>query len=344
MRNIFTGYSLLLASLYGVILTVASASFCPVSGQEIEQVSPTISGGFSNQQDSATQNGSTENSLPPLITADELAKLLDAKTGNLKILEPCDDIKTFSNGHLPTAQFLHWINDMTDPAERGKYNIPSKEQFSRVMSRLGIKNSDRVVIYDRFSSRLSTRLFWTFKTLGHDQVQVLDGGFAAGQAEFGLSRQTIAAVPSQFKTKAPKAGMVADMALVQEKLKAPNCRLIDGRPEQQFTGEKAGTIYHTQQPHSRKGHIPGAKNVVWKENFNADGTFKTAKELKALYERAGILPENDVITYCNEGLHAAPPWFVLTQLLDYKNVLLYDSSMAEWAESEQPMQTVPKSK
>ena len=233
---------------------------------------------------------------------------------------------------------------MTDPAEVEKFNNPKARQFSQVMSRMGIKNTDRIVIYDRFSSRLSTRLFWTLKTLGHGQVQVLDGGFAAGKSKLGLSKKTPDFTPSQYKVTAPKNNMVADMDMVQKKLENSNCRLIDGRPEKQFTGEEAGAVFHTGKTHSRKGHIPGAINIFWKDNFNSDGTFKSKAELKALYQSANILPDNEVITYCNEGLHAAPPWFVLTQLLDYKNVRLYDSSMAEWAESKQPMATVPAGK
>ena len=78
--------------------------------------------------------------------------------------------------------------------------------------------------------------------------------------------------------------------------------------------------------------------MVWASNFNEDGTFKSSEELKAIYQDVGVLPDQCVITYCNEGLHAAPPWFVLTQLLDFKDVRLYDSSMAEWAKSEYPLE------
>ena len=337
MRNILIGRIFLGVLLVGLSTFTAYSTAQQVSPQEPTQVK--------SKDDPAILNGTVpkqDNLLSPLITADELAKLIESKTEGVKILEPGAQLELFSKGHLPQAQFLHWVDDMTEPAESAKYNIPSGKQFSKVMSRLGINNSDRIVIYDRFASRLSTRLFWTLKTLGHDQVQVLDGGFNAGKTKFVLSTESIVTVLSQYKAKDPKKGMIADMAFVHEKLKAPNCRLIDGRPPEQFSGEKPGAVYHTKQTHSRKGHIPGAINVFWQDNFNSDATFKSVKELKSLYESAGILPENDVITYCNEGLHAAPPWFVLTQLLDYKNVHLYDSSMAEWAESKQPMATLAK--
>ena len=326
MRNFLTGRTFLIALLFGISLLAACDS------------------PDADNNSSAAQEPETENALPPLISADELAKLIESKPKNVKLLEPGTDLEVFSKGHLPTAQFLDWVNDMTDPAESDKYNIPGATHFSEVMSQLGVKNSDRIIIYDRMSSRLSTRLFWTFKALGHEQVQVLDGGFAAGKTKLDPSQQTISATPSQYKVTATKDSIIADMNLVQEKLEDLNCRFVDGRPEEQFTGEKAGKVFHTSKPHSRKGHIPGATNVLWKDNFTSDGTFKSKKELRSLYQDAGILPKNDVITYCNEGLHAAPPWFVLTQLLDYENVRLYDSSMAEWAESKQPMETIPKDK
>lgn len=332
MRNIFSGPKYLLVMLCGLGLLAASDSSHPLVGSSIASAQE------------PTKDSAPQKALMPLITVDDLVKLIESKPTGLKILEPGTNLQVYRQGHLPTAQFLHWVDDMTDPAAKSQYNNPREKQFVQLMSRLGIENGDRVVIYDRLASRLSTRLFWTFKTYGHNQVQVLDGGFNAGKAKIELTENTTVVAPSQYQITNPKSDMIADMDLVREKLDDPNCRLIDGRPEEQFSGEQPGAVFHTGKQHSRIGHIPGAKNVFWKDNFNPDGTFKSAAELKTLYREAGILPKHDVITYCNEGLHAAPPWFILTELLDYKKVQLYDSSMAEWAESEQPMATVPAGK
>ena len=288
----------------------------------------------------ATQLAESESTISPLITADQLQKLLDTGAPGIKILEPAVDLATFSNGHLPGAQFVDWVKDMTDPMYVARYNNPTADQFTERMSKLGILKDDRIIIYDRLSSRLSTRLFWTLKYFGHEKVQVLDGGYSLWQSKaFPLSTETSETVASKYKVTAMNKQLLAEMKLVNSKIKDSNARLVDGRPVKQFSGKEPGRVFHTKKAHSRKGHIPGAANVEWNSNFNKDGTFKSAKELRNLYTSANIKPNNDVITYCNEGLHAAPPWFVLTQLLEYKNVRLYDSSMAEWAESELPMKS-----
>ena len=298
-------------------------------------------------QDHSTEKPQTESvetddtpvdSVSPLITADELKKLIAMDDPKIKVLEPGKTPVDFSNGHPPRAQFVHWVNDMTDSDNLERYNNPKAAQFAELMSKLGIQNDDRIIIYDRMDSRLSTRLFWTLKYYGHKQVQVLDGGFAAWKSKsFMLTRDSLKIFQSKYSVATMQEELLAEMEYVESQLEDPNTMLIDGRPPAQFSGEQPGRVFHTDKAHPRKGHIPGAVNVFWKDNFNADGTFKSAEELRSLYENANIKPSNNVITYCNEGLHAAPPWFVLTQLLDYKNVRLYDSSMAEWAKSKHPL-------
>ena len=296
-----------------------------------------LASGCNSQQQSEQKEGDTTEALAPLITASELSELIESDKEGIEILEP-GVLEDYETGHIPTAKFLHWVDDMTDPEDQAKYLNPSPELFAKVMSRLGIKNSDRIIIYDRFCSRLSTRLFWTLKRYGHEQVQILDGGARAWDAEFDFSKKTPKVKSSNYEVTSTRDEILAEMDFVKEHLKDDITCLVDGRPPNQFTGEIAGTIFHTKKQHSRKGHIPSAINVFWEDNFNENDTFKSSQELRELYQNAGILPDNSVITYCNEGLHAAPPWFVLTQLLQYENVRLYDSSLAEWAESENPMQ------
>ena len=275
-----------------------------------------------------------------IISAAELKKLVDSNEPSLKILEPGKDAEVFAEGHLPAAQFLDWVDDLTDPANKDYFSNPQPEAFAELMSNHGIKNSDRIVIYDRLNSRLSTRLFWTLKVFGHDNVQILDGGIGAWKAaEYELSDEEPDVDESEYTVSEPRADLIADMDFVTTQMAEGDTRLIDGRPAEQFSGEKAGTIFHTEVEHRRKGHIPGAVNIFWKDNFNEDGTFKSVEELRELYKNGDVLPDQCVITYCNEGLHAAPPWFVLTQLLGYENVKLYDNSMAEWSESSNPMES-----
>jgi len=342
MRNNFFGKQLVII----MALSVAMLSACESAQQQEEQqgkqdgsskkVESDKTAGQPKATDSSEKDASDE-SIAALITVQELDKLLKSNEAGVKLVEPGKELSDFNIGHVPTAQFIHWVDDMTDSEETSKYKNPGAKQFGELMSRLGISNSDRIIIYDRMNSRLSTRLFWTLKYFGHEKVQILDGGFESWKTKFALSPKTTKPTASTYTIAATKDEILAQMDFIKEKLKDPSTRLIDGRPPAQYTGEQAGKVFHTHQEHPRKGHIPGAISIFWKDNFKDDGTFKSAEELKTLYKDAGILPDNCVITYCNEGLHAAPPWFVLTQILDYDTVRLYDHSMAEWANSDQPM-------
>jgi len=279
----------------------------------------------------------THSSLSPLISADELKALIDSDDGSLRILEPARSEKSYLAGHIPSAQYLNWVTDMTDPDSSERYTNLRKVQFGKLMASLGIDNQSRIVIYDRLSSRLSTRLFWTLKYYGHQNVQILDGGHQAWCSQFKQSTEKVKFGEAKYEVPKARTEILAEMDFVKQHLGDPKIRFIDGRPADQFKGEVAGRVFHTNKPHSRKGHIPQAVNIFWKDNFDDKGVFKSKEGLALLYQNAGVNPDQCVVTYCNEGLHAAPPWFVLTQLLDYKDVRLYDSSMAEWASSDNPM-------
>lgn len=336
---IFNAMLLLLPALAFGQSSQGSQEKTTPQGKAIQQDKTTQQDKAASTEPQKTTKSDAEESteLSPLISVKELAELLKSGTAGVKLLEPGRDSDNHTKGHLPNGQFLHWVNDMTCKEDVACYKNPSAEEFQKLMSRLGIENDDRIVIYDRLANRLSTRLYWTLKYFGHEKVQVLNGGIYAWAAENKLSKDVLKVAASKYKIAATHEKILAEMKFVEDRLEDPKSKLIDGRPAEQYSGEVAGTIFHTGEEHTRKGHIPGAINVVWKDNFNKDGTFKTTEELKALYKEAGVLPDQCVITYCNEGLHAAPPWFVLTQLLDFKDVRLYDSSMAEWSNSKNPL-------
>jgi thiosulfate/3-mercaptopyruvate sulfurtransferase len=106
--------------------------------------------------------------------------------------------------------------------------------------------------------------------------------------------------------------------------------LVDVRSPKEFSGELLAPENLPQEGSQRGGHIPGAKNIVWSRAMNEDGTFKSADELKALYEGEGVTPDKDVVAYCRIGERSAHTWFVLTHLLGYPKVRNYDGSWTEW--------------
>ena len=111
--------------------------------------------------------------------------------------------------------------------------------------------------------------------------------------------------------------------------------LIDVRSPQEFSGERTHMPEYPQEGVLRGGHIPGAKNVPWARAANpADGTFKSAEDLRTIYEgEAGLRPNDDVVAYCRIGERSSHTWFVLTYLLGYTHVRNYDGSWTEWGNS-----------
>jgi thiosulfate/3-mercaptopyruvate sulfurtransferase len=117
-------------------------------------------------------------------------------------------------------------------------------------------------------------------------------------------------------------------ALMQCQSRRP---LIDVRSPGEFRGEITHMPEYPQEGVLRGGHIPGARSVPWKTACNDDGTFKTAGELRKIYtENLALRPDDNIIAYCRIGERSSHTWFVLTQLLGYKNVRNYDGSWTEW--------------
>jgi thiosulfate/3-mercaptopyruvate sulfurtransferase len=274
-----------------------------------------------------------------LIDVDQLKLILDTDHDHVRLIEASTSLKKYRAGHIPSAIYVHWLDDMINPQQPELFSNPTRDQLKALMSQRGIGNQHRIIIYDRFASRLSTRLYWTLKFYGLKHVQVLNGGFQAWRSKYEISKKTPNYPGTEFRIAATRAELLAKIDFVKSHLDDPNTVFIDGRPEKQYTGQAPGKIYHTKKQHAKKGHIPGATHVFWKDNFNSDGTFKSVPQLKKLYANAGVRSGNRIVTYCNEGLHAAPPWFVLTELLGHKDVRLYDNSMAEWANGDNPVET-----
>lgn len=318
-----------------VCLAIQLSAFCFAFAQTVPE-------GAESPLSPSVQRKTADRELTPLITVSALAKKIEAGD-EICLIEIGEKRKQYDQEHIKGAHFLHWVNDIIDPQHQGRYNIIDQEALEALLSKLGVANDSHIVVYDRFSSRLSTRMCWTLNFWGHDKVQVLDGGFAKWSSSQPVTDVVPKVESTNYKVATIRHELRADVQHVEELVRASSGTLIDGRPEKQFTGEEAGTVFHTKKPHQNKGHIPGAVNIPWKENLRPDGTFKSALELKRMYRQSGMATDGPIVTYCNEGLHAALPWFVASALLDYENVSVYDDSMAEWANSDRPLQMeVPK--
>ncbi|HET6680591.1 MAG TPA: sulfurtransferase [Gemmatimonadaceae bacterium] len=265
-----------------------------------------------------------------LVSTDWLAANLDDPS--LRILECDEDVLLFDTGHIPGAQKLDWHIDLNDPVMR---DYVDREHFQGLLRERGIDDRTTVVFYGDRNNWWACYAFWVFQLFGFTNTRVLDGGRMKWETE---GRKMVTEVPSfpastytaPERNDAPLRAFKDD-ALAHMRARLP---LIDVRSPDEFTGAKTHMPEYPQEGVLRGGHIPGARNVPWSRAANSDGTFKSADELRAIYEREqGLKPSDDVVAYCRIGERSAHTWFVLTWLLGYQRVRNYDGSWTEWGNS-----------
>ncbi len=239
----------------------------------------------------------------------------------------------YRQGHVPGAVY----SDYLTAGWRGTVDgvpgqLPPVADLEKLIGDLGIDNGKQVIVVAGGESALdmgsATRVYFTFKVLGHDAVAVLDGGYKAYAAdpanpiESGWNQPAPAIFTAQFRPE-----LLANKDQVAAALKA-GTPLLDHRPPEQFRGAKK----HDAAP--RSGTIPGARSVPEGELTTEGGNFVSADRFKELLNTAGVATENEEISFCNTGHWASLGWFVNSEILGNKQARLYDGSMVEWSSDE----------
>ena len=275
-----------------------------------------------------------------LVTTDWLEHELGAP--DLKIIDASahlpaanrDPRAEFAEGHIPGAVFLDLptLKDGDSPVPNA---LPRAEQFAARMAELGIKRADRVVIYDDSDVKTSSRTWFILRMNGMRNVAILDGGLGKWKAEgrpLENGQATPAATPAEsadadWRKVRSKADMLGNIASRTE-------QVLDARDAGRFTGETVDGVHGLGG-----GHIPGARNLFFRDLLAPDGTFKSAGEIRAAFERAGIDLTRPITTTCGSGVTASVLLFAL-HLVGVDDAALYDGSWSEWgADPETPKDT-----
>jgi|SRR5579863_6265934 len=247
---------------------------------------------------------------------------------NVRLIEADEDVLLYEVGHLPGAVKLDWHVDVQDRVARDFLN---QKGFEQLMSQWGIDNSTQIILYGDKNNWYSCYSFWLFTMYGHTNMKIMDGGRLKWESE---KRQFTKEVPHFEATTYHAQPMDESIRAYRDDvfsgLKNPGRGLIDVRSPQEYSGELLHMVNYPQEGAQRGGHIPGAKSIPWSQAANADGTFKSAEELRQLYAGKDLTPDKDIITYCRIGERSAHTWFVLTRLLGYPRVRNYDGSWTEW--------------
>ena len=262
-----------------------------------------------------------------LVSTEWLAEHLDDAT--IRILECDEDVLLYDVAHIPNAQKIDWHTELNDPVIR---DYVSREQFQELLRAKGIDESTTVIFYGDRNNWWAAYAFWVFQLFGFTNAALLDGGRAKWEAE---GRPMTTERPTFRRTDyvAPERSDERIRAFFRDALEQSRnaLPLIDVRSPQEFTGERTHMPDYPQEGTLRGGHIPGARSVPWARAAESDGSFKSAPDLRAIYEREqGLTSSDDVITYCRIGERSAHTWFVLTYLLGYPTVRNYDGSWTEW--------------
>jgi thiosulfate/3-mercaptopyruvate sulfurtransferase len=266
-----------------------------------------------------------------LVSTDWVAQHLNDP--QIRIVESNEDQLLYPSGHIPGAVQVDWAADLNDQLRR---DYLDRAGFEALASKIGLTKDTTVVFYGDKNNWWATYAFWVFQLFGHSNAKVMDGGRLKWEKE---GRELTRDVPSYPATSytAPERDDSKIRIFRDEVLKKLDgkTKLVDVRSPQEFSGERTHMPEYPQEGVLRGGHIPGAKSVPWARAANPDdGTFKSAEELKAIYEQEqGLAKADDVIAYCRIGERSSHTWFVLTHLLGYPSVRNYDGSWTEWGNS-----------
>jgi thiosulfate/3-mercaptopyruvate sulfurtransferase len=260
-----------------------------------------------------------------LVTTEWLEQHLDDPT--VRVIEVDEDTNAYEKGHIRGAVGWNWTTDLHTEVGR---DYKDQAGFADLLSAAGVGAETSVVLYGGNNNWFAAYAYWLLKLRGFDAVQLLNGGRKKWELE---SRELVTDVP---------AGAPSDHVFLGEE--RPEIRamrdevidtlgtvgLVDVRSPEEFRGEKLAPDHLPQEQAQVPGHIAGAANIPWVKAANDDGTFKSADELKALYEAEGISPDRPVIAYCRIGERSSHTWFALQELLGYPDVKNYDGSWTEY--------------
>ena len=264
-----------------------------------------------------------------LVSTDWLADNLDRS--DVKLVEVSVNPGVYERGHIEGAVNFRWHTDLVDQVNR---DIVSEGEFEQLLGNSGISNDDTVILYGDTNNWFAAWGAWIFDIYGHDDFRLLDGGRTKWEAE---GRTLTSSAPNPQQTSYTVSEVNEELRAFRDDVVAvaegnASSDLVDIRSNAEYRGEIIAP-QGVRELSVRAGHVPGAVNIPWGEAVDDDGTFKSADELRAIYEAEGVDGSEPVITYCRIGERSSHTWFALRHILGYEDVRNYDGSWTEYGNS-----------
>jgi len=216
--------------------------------------------------------------------------------------------------NLPPAELT-----VDEPTE---YILDTPANIAKKLGEAGISNKNEIILYDNGTSKYSGRLYWVLVYLGAENVKILNGELAAWKTgRKPITKTPSKGTPTTFAVSV-KPQYEAKIAEVKKATTSPDYVIIDARDLEEFNG--------TDESELRKGHIPGAINIPYKEMLDSKGKLKSKDALTSLFKAKGVTSDKTVILYCASGVRASIEFFALESILGYPNVKVYDGAFNEW--------------
>jgi thiosulfate/3-mercaptopyruvate sulfurtransferase len=263
-----------------------------------------------------------------LVETDWLAEHMDDPS--VRVVEVDEDTAAYEQGHIPGALGWNWNTDLHAPVGR---DYIDQDGLSDLLQAAGVGKDTTVVLYGGNNNWFAAYAYWLLRYLGFGDVKLLNGGRKKWELE---DRPMTADRPTY-----DRADFKVDQA-INEDFRAmrddvlsrvrqgDGGAFVDVRSPEEYRGEKLAPDHLPQEQAQVPGHIPGAANIPWVKAANDDGSFKSADELRALYEGEGVASDKEVIAYCRIGERSSHTWFALHELLGYPDVKNYDGSWTEY--------------
>lgn len=278
--------------------------------------------------------------LSPIISAKGFQKILNQE--NIVIVDAGSGGNSYDDyleKHLENALYVDLNKDLAEVQEDakngGRHPLPSLEKFAEVLQNLGINENSHLIIYDnKNSTNAAPRFWWMLRSVGIENVQVLDGGLQSAEKE-GLKLSTEIIKPKKREVKLDLKDWklpLVDIDFIEKNSENPNFKIIDVRDKDRYDGK-------TEPIDKIAGHIPGAENIPFTENMNEDGTLKKPELIREKYQKEfqNISTENIAI-HCGSGVTACNTLLALDYAgLEIPN--LYVGSWSEWSRNNKKMAT-----
>lgn len=264
---------------------------------------------------------------PALVILDCRGELTDTQAGAV----------AFAAGHLPGAQHadpdVH-LSDKSptdDGSFRGRHPLPSPQSFIQTLQHWGVHPHSQVIVYDGHAGMFASRVWWMLRWVGHAKVALLDGGLPAWQAAGGTVTTDLTQKPVGSITLQTSLMRTVSAADVLNNLDTQQSIVLDARANDRFRGEN-----ETIDPVA--GHIPGARNRVFKDNLGSNGCFKPAETLRAEFSALIRSPES-TIAQCGSGISACHNLLAM-EIAGLPGAALYPGSWSEWSsDASRPVAT-----